>query len=350
MAYIGGDPEAFVVSRDAKKIPFPAHLFFKSSAELDKVRPFSPYDPYIPSKTVFRDGFAVEFNFPPSHCRETMAASFLNGVISAQATIGPKHGLLFSSAIPVDHSASDSWPKDVRVGGCTSSMNAYYMADPPPEDLSSLPFRAAGGHFHISWPREQAQTIFNSEKKGYESKPARPEPPVDLLVKLCDAFVGVPFTYIFQDRKEIFLRRTVYGRAGEYRVKSPTYFEYRVLGAEAWSRVPFISMFAGILRQVITKRFELAAAWNEKWEHPIREAIDIGGGLKEVAGGLTVPRFYNLAVLERMRRFARYSKLRQPFIRGDQSSFNGFDVLSQKALRFPTIPTGSWELFGKVAA
>jgi len=342
--YIGGDPECFVVERGRKKTPVPAHTFYGSRDELKAASPWRE------SPGVFRDGYAIEFNFPPSHCRETVARCLISLIEGAQHKIGPKHGLLFSSALKVDHSEATSWPKDVIRGGCSPSMNAYEEMPPPPKDLTRLPFRAAGGHYHISWEKERGEFRQHVDGRWVRDAP-REEVPIPLLVKLCDVFTGVPFTYIFQDRSEIFLRRTLYGVAGEYRVKNPQYFEYRVLGAEAWSRIPFFSLFAGIVREIIRHRFRLADSWKDSWEDDIREAINTGKGLKSVASGVSVPHFFDIDVLERLRAYAKYCNARFPYMNPRQSQFYGFDSLSGNLKGMPPRPSAStWKLFGKIAA
>ncbi|SRR6266404_4621942 len=345
--FVGGDPELMIVTRDRKREALPAHLFFESRDELQKK------DRYHNPPVIFRDGFALEFNPQQSHCRDVLARNYIHLVHRASATLKPQGAaLLASSAISVSNDGAD-WPPDVRRAGCSQSLNAYQEMPPPPKDLTKLPFRAAGGHYHISWEQKNNSSYnYVDGRYVWQRRASEPEKvPIDQIVRMADAFVGIPFTYIFQDRPEIFIRRTIYGRAGEYRKKHDTYFEYRVLGAEAWGRIPFVSLFAGLLRQVVIHREKLAQKWDPSWEPYIREAIDTGVGLADVAKGISVPAFLNLDVMERVRKYAKYCALRFPFVTLG-SEFYGFASLSSSLKGMPPHPDwrSGWKLFGKVAA
>jgi hypothetical protein len=335
---IGGDPEFFLWDPGAKR-PVPAHTHFKSKEELLKDRPGYHIG-------AFRDGYAVEFNPRASYCREQLASSFHTLVRDAVATLGPIE-LLPASAVEVDHSQAAEWPPDVRRAGCSPSFSAYGPPPKVPKDLTKLPFRAAGGHFHVSWTTDRF--VSRSASWGYVSVPETI--PHSKMVRFFDAFAGVAFTYIFQDRPEIFRRREIYGLAGEYRDNGKQYIEYRVLGPEAWSRVPFISLFSGILRSVVMGREKLVQKWDTDWDAPIREAINNGRGLAAVAKGLTVPHFFDIDVLERLRDYARYCRKRFPFLpRSCVSSRYGFQGLVGSIRNFPARPQKEWKVFDHAVA
>lgn len=113
-----------------------------------------------------------------------------------------------SASYPTDQLKS----KQARTFGCESSFNAYTEMESDSVDASTS-LRVAGGHVHL----------------GIGDYANNPQMLLD-IAKAMDAFVAVPLMLAgsTSQRDMEYERRTMYGKAGEFRIK-PYGIEYRTL-------------------------------------------------------------------------------------------------------------------------
>lgn len=204
----GFDPEIFLVNKKDEVIP--AFNFFPEPLlpGLDRVQ------------SCFADGFAAEFTTIVIGCHAW-------GVDAIRAALH----LIQNRAKKYDASAKFS-PKslfaipplsfekatDTQVAlGCAPSSNIYGHKSFSVDNPRTFPFRSAGGHIHF----------------GVNTKT-----PINSYIRTLDRLLGIPCVALF-DGIDDPMRRTMYGRAGEYRSK-PYGLEYRVL-SNAWILSPIIA-------------------------------------------------------------------------------------------------------------
>lgn len=313
---LGADPEVFLFGPDGR--PIPAHRFFKTQKdeESEAKRDWSQRGNYgTPDGFCFRDGYAVEINFNPHHCRETVADRISSQVrhIIARANKGD---LMFDEAksilpralptIDIRDEDLEGAPPDVMETGCSPVFNAYdEHIEPrvPDVDFSTYRKRHAGGHIHISFSPVRDQAYKDKLKgSGYIPILARPgEHP--LLVKILDWKLGVPASLIWNS-SGTFERRRFYGRAGEYRVGSYggdfQGIEYRVLGPEWITRAFYSSFVLGTAREVIHTFDRVARkGWTPELGSRVQRAINTGEGLWDVYE--PIPGCHNRQIIEFLR-------------------------------------------------
>lgn len=264
---IGQDTEFFLFDTKENR-PIPAHAV---GIERGKTQIAWEYISY------FRDGYAVEFNSNPSTCRARLWSDLHKGVTYLREKILPEHVKLISDpVVPVDVKVDIlGGPPDVRILGCSPTYNPYTRKQNEIEvDPSILPFRTCGAHLHFS--------------PGTST-----EIPLDIcanMAKACDLLIGLPFTVIFGDDLE-FQRRTLYGRAGEFRSqtyrKNESYgFEYRVLSSRLYNHPGIFSFFSGIFKYLLEHNYrafcDSSFPHNPKLDRKLQRAINTGKGAVEL--------------------------------------------------------------------
>lgn len=218
----GADPEFFLFSGPPGGRRFcPPHEWAIPHAS---EKWWKPADGHI-----FRDGWAVELNPRPTHSPHLLHYHVRNLIGEVENQLAPGKHLLPIPWVRIPRPKGPI-PSDLLQFGCSPTLNAYgeesrtALADP-----FTLRFRSSGGHLHITTPAPPAPGIpLLQDEKFYPH-----------IVRILDRTVGIALTYIFeQENRRSFARRSLYGRAGEFRVQhhGPYMgFEYRVPGPEMWA-------------------------------------------------------------------------------------------------------------------
>jgi len=155
------------------------------------------------------DNVAVEFNIPPCSNSKDFKAAIQHTLIHLRSELTPR-------GLSLDIAASRVFDDDQLLSpqaqefGCEPDFNAWTgKMNPRPSAQTNL--RSAGGHIHIGY----------SEPDEEVSRE---------LIKAHDLFCGVPSIMYDDDIR----RRSLYGKAGAYRLKSYG-VEYRTL-SNFWLR------------------------------------------------------------------------------------------------------------------
>lgn len=262
LATTGWDPEFFVESGKGELIPAFEFLPMKNNPILDRVKAYS-------FSTLYADGFAGEFTTPPQTCHGYGIDSIRNGLAaildSAQnkfkddkVRLSPKN---FFSINPNILKTAD----DEQVAlGCVPSLNAYGLDPINVGDARSLPFRSAGGHIHFGLASSRLPTL---KKKGAQN-----------WIKALDRYLAIPCVALF-DGIDHPMRRTMYGRAGEYR-ECKYGFEYRVL-SNAWMLTPEIAhLVLNLARGACRIHSILETDLIEMSDEEVQEIINVCDGPK----------------------------------------------------------------------
>lgn len=145
---------------------------------------------------VQEDGVAAEVNIPP-------AASCDEFVKSTQWVMLDLHKIIKMHDLRLRIAASAVFDPDqlldisAQISGCDPDYNAYSLEENPPADYEKTNLRAAGGHIHLSW------------------KDAGDPMDAPAIAKAADALIVIPSLILDGDDR----RRTLYGKAGAFRVK-----------------------------------------------------------------------------------------------------------------------------------
>lgn len=204
--HIGADPEIFAENKDGGVIP--AFHYLKSSAQ---------------DTETYWDGYQGEFTVVPSHCIAYVVDSIqerLNKLTTLLHEHDPEAHLSLVNTFTIPEEMLLKDDKKYVSFGCTPSKSVYGEKFP---NINSreVPFRSAGGHLHFTVKEERKANI--------------PE-----AIKWLDKVLGVIAVSMFEYYDDP-RRRTLYGKAGEYRL--PIYgFEYRVL-SNAWLCHPAVAHF-----------------------------------------------------------------------------------------------------------
>ena len=267
----GADPELCIV--DAAGQPVPAHRFFPPKAK----RLETNYG------SIYRDGFMLELNPSPSHCRALLGWSVRSLLNEAKRKVGDGYRLAPLPATRINLTDLLDSPDDVRQFGCEPAMNAYTGTWHHPNLDETHTWRYAGGHLHYSG-------------YGIEAIVGNPEL-ANLYGKMCDQFIGLPLAVMFPDPAQ-FQRRKYYGLAGEYRIQTyqtkrvkcynnrtgePIFddfelrgFEYRTPGPEVWNGIEPAGLALGVMACLGRHFNELRTTWDPSLEPAIQSAINTG--------------------------------------------------------------------------
>lgn len=216
---LGADPELFVSNE--KGVIVPAHDMIPGTKE----KPFP-----VAGGAVQVDGVAVEYNVDPS----TSVIDFVNknGIVLRQLEkMLPKgHSLV---AIPDHTFPAEVWgrvPEEAKRLGCDPDRNAWEgkvnVVPEPPEG-----YRTAAGHVHIGWTEDMDP----NDPEHLEA--------CEMFAKQLDVSIGF-ISLLFEAKNN---RRSLYGRAGDFRAK-PYGMEYRTL-SNFWVKDRFLARM--VMEEVI---------------------------------------------------------------------------------------------------
>lgn len=244
----GWDPEFFV---EKKGEILPAFTFLP-----DKKKPLKGGVSESQAAHLFADGFAGEYSFTRSRgCHGYGIDDLRYGLqfLHSEATRFDSEAKLSAKSfftIPPKYliKATD----DQIAFGCNPSENVYEEGPIDLGDPRTVPFRTAGGHIHFS--------LSNSAKKV-----------IPRVVKAMDKYLALPCVALF-DGIDNPMRRTMYGRAGEFRPKSYG-LEYRVL-SNAWLLVPPVAHLVLNLARASVKAGVLGGDYIPLPEEEVREIIN----------------------------------------------------------------------------
>lgn len=201
---------------------------------------------------IVRDGVQAEFN--PAANTAGCRANFGNELVGCFKFLArflehqhPDVRISIRPLVSVKKREMDKLSDKSKILGCAPSLNLYDSNATPGVDGTIYKKRSAGGHIHLG---------LNPLIKALPNYPQR-------VVALMDAMVGNTCVLLDQDplNRE---RRTVYGRAGEYRVP-PHGVEYRTL-SNFWLRAaPLLGLILGLSRYVVGTIYtssESRETWN----------------------------------------------------------------------------------------
>lgn len=188
-----------------------------------------------------RDGVQVELQPAGiASCRQTFSIYLSQCLIRLQE-LATKAGLEidWSTVVEMTPAEQQSMLPDSQQLGCQPSENIYGTrgVDVPPD----WPVRSAGGHIHLGiGGRTGIASLVN--------KTFWTERPPERLIAVMDMLLGIPSVIL--DRSNQQLRRTAYGRAGEFRWQ-PHGIEYRTL-SNFWIRdYQLQSLFTGLAKSAV---------------------------------------------------------------------------------------------------
>ena len=245
---LGADPEVFVVANDQPMRVIPAWEVFP----VEQTVPISSYmsDGAGGTKpTTYPDGFGVEFSVYSPYCQAWFVDRFAASLYHIQQRAAKMGGhITLRDCMPI--SLGDIAPEHLQLG-CSPSLNAYGDVPVMP-DGGTLPWRTIGMHLHYGFahfggywtPRYMKE--FNAKHPEY----------INYIVRLMDigALVALALTPTLQSAQ----RRTLYGRAGEYRVDLDKIWklEYRTHS----SAVMYHPVLTHIVCEITRALFNIGAA------------------------------------------------------------------------------------------
>jgi hypothetical protein len=191
---IGTDPEFFLKNTSNGNF-VPASAFF---LEHNKDNPKKFGNGF----GVLRDNVMVEFNIPPSDCKEDFIANIYQGLDLIRRSV--PENIDFSFQASAEFSSEDL--KNFEGGyefGCSEYFNVYDLVIKNPKKTNT---RFAGGHIHVGMPTKMT------------------EDDLERVIKIFDYNLAVPSFELDDDE----LRREYYGTPGCFRI-TPYGFEYRSL-------------------------------------------------------------------------------------------------------------------------
>jgi len=205
---IGSDPEIFALDEHGEVIP--AFTFLpRKEAAVDHG-----------TGTHFYDGFQAEWTTKVSTVNPQCLSLHIDRVregmrqvwLAAKAR-DPKATLSIASVVPIPEAMRTQYDPEHFQLGCSPSLNVYGEEPLRVEDPVSLPFRSAGWHMHFGL------------KTSLIAYASTPDHLIPAAIRMLDRIVGVAMVSLGQEYRYP-ERRTLYGRAGEYRYGNT--LEYRV--------------------------------------------------------------------------------------------------------------------------
>ena len=300
--YLGMDPEAFLVKGGK---PFPAHVARLPSKEKPCV--LKNY-----AGKVLRDGYAVEFNPNPEHCRGLLDLNLRRSISGMRREFLRKHvftKLIFKSAMRIDLDTLEGAPRDVSEFGCEGAWNAYQQTIVKPTIHGRIhPYRYTGGHMHGSFGQQFVVPWAKSMEDTF------------LLIKILDRYVGLVSTFL-TGSEWAKLRRKYYGQAGEFRIQNHPYtiaaIEYRTPGSEIMSHQALSGLCFGMFREILENYPGFAEQYDPTYEEQVRQVIDNGEPDKDILDLLPEwSDWYSKKLLVKAQKFFR------PYLWADQFTLN----------------------------
>lgn len=194
----GSDPEFMLFDRELNRIVSAIGVLNN-----DKHTPHDLGDGF----RVYADNVLVETSFNPTKSKDGIIDSIRKAIAKIHAHVGSRYHLIANSAHIYER--EDMMVQEAWAIGCDPNFNAYTMKENHPSGFKDF-MRTGSCHLHIGHP-------LLSDPKAKAN-----------AVKLLDIYLGCA-SVIFDKDPTAILRRSLYGRAGEYR-PTPYGIEYRVLG------------------------------------------------------------------------------------------------------------------------
>jgi len=310
----GWDPEIFVVDENNSLIP--AFEFLPTKAKSYKWFDHEHGD--VPNnQTLYADGFASEFTTHPIHCHG-WGMDFIQAGLRKTLFYARKYNktakLTLDNFLAVPNPILQNAPLEQIALGCEPSKNAYGHEPIDFGDPRTLPFRSAGGHIHFGLAE-----IYKPFRQNF--------------IKALDRYLAIPCVALF-DGIDNPMRRSFYGRAGEYR--APVYgIEYRVL-SNAWLSSPQIAH--------LVMNFARAALKMVSYSGELIDIFDISDEeVQEIINVCDAPRARQLVekhwvTLSRMAgsESIQIQKSKQFWLEGIKNSFIGYDDIELNWVLSPT--------------
>jgi len=230
---IGADPEFFITSIDGKKI-------IESNKVLPKNGISFSSSQYSSASRCTIDGVQAEINPKPFTCRQGAGKEYKFIFKKLVNTLSEKKvTMCLESMIHFSQEELDNLSDDSKKFGCEPSLNYYTGKE---SKITVNPnvygFRSAGGHIHLGG---LSSLFINKEHK--------------LIIKILDLILGNTCVMLDRDSNQV-ERRTVYGRAGEYRLPSHG-IEYRTLSNFWIKNYQLMAMVYGLARLGITIAYNI---------------------------------------------------------------------------------------------
>lgn len=203
---VGADPEVFVEDKTGRLVC--AHDMVEGTKAMPQP---------VKGGAVQVDGMALEFNIDPARTRQEFVTNIDLVKRELHNMIGvADYNLLSLPHVMFPQEVMDNAHPIALILGCEPDYNAWYegQVNPPPNGNTLM--RTGAGHIHVGWNEGLDVECMDHT---YEC--------ID-LVKQLDCSLGMQS--LVWDKDE--LRRSMYGKAGAFRVK-PYGVEYRVL-SNAW--------------------------------------------------------------------------------------------------------------------
>jgi len=211
------------------------------------------------------DGMAAELNPPPSSTEEEWLFSIQDVMAQLKASI-PDYELAIQPVAEFGKEFIAAQPDEAIELGCEADYNAWLSKrNEAPESDS---FRTGAGHVHIGWTTNQDPEANRSMGEQ--------------LVKQLDFFLGLPSLLFDTDEK----RRSLYGKAGAYRVK-PYGVEYRTLSNQWLTSPSLMSLIFNNTKAAVDSLMTGTNLWEEHGDiqHIINRSMKTEAiGIMESAG------------------------------------------------------------------
>ena len=208
---LGADPEVFAV--DAAGVVIPAFTWLPPKIAAAR----------FATGTMFYDGFQAEWTVDPATRSNPQCLCYhadhlqtgMKTVRDAVRRLHPDARLSVASVVPILPEMFEKYDPEHFQLGCSPSKNAYGEEPLRAGDAAQLPFRSAGCHMHMG--------IGGTDTDGPDQ--TIPKEKIHSAVRMMDRVIGVAGV-TFGQAYRYPERRTMYGRAGEYRYGIT--LEYRV--------------------------------------------------------------------------------------------------------------------------
>ncbi len=226
---LGSDAEFMIKTRSGRTVPATLVL------EDQKKASASTYS------KVFNDGRQGEFAVNCSTCREILTKNMLFAINDAKGQIREhnfKHGTDLRMAVGsfAEMTFDDiiSGGEECLKSGCKPDLDAYTCEQMPPiQDYHRQEIVICGCHIHATIEQKIRGDI------GAISE----------IIRLCDAFCGIPITMAYGGKQDK-MRRRFGGLAGRFRM-TPYGLEYRTPGGTTLKYPAFTSLAAAGVRTAI---------------------------------------------------------------------------------------------------
>jgi hypothetical protein len=218
---LGADPEIHLVRKEKGTVASSIRVL---GVAHDKHNPILLGD----GVELYWDNVLSEFRFPPANSTEGFTEAIRTCLRKIKEAINPNYEPYLHSA--VSYSNYELRGPRAKEVGCTPNHDCYTGHPNEPKPFNSN-YRTGSFHVHVGHP---ALADFDEKRKG---------------VILMDLFVGLAATWFDRDFSAS-IRRTIYGRAGEYR---PTHYgiEYRVLGPRVMLRPDLVQLVADLTAEAM---------------------------------------------------------------------------------------------------